>query len=738
MIASTNSLIFLLASAGSGKTQRIAQEALSFLQNETPVLTITFTRKAAAELKSRILQLATHESLPPSLIQNLLIKDNLLHTSTIDSFIQRIYQHIAPFFALPTYQDLIVEEADLLQAHQQLLRNLWKKLAHKNHYQTLQEALTLYQSESGLRLSKAFRNAFETLIKESPFRILILKNLLIDPPPASSPILEHLLTNDVLAATEFLPKFTTAKLYALLEEVVRSYREENRTLFLTDLQYVVELVARNAPPLVVLPYRHIRHFLLDEAQDTSLLQWTVIEPLIEELLGNGYPVHVVGDPKQSIYSWRGAELSYFLELQSKGQKLFLSHNYRSKRRIIFFNNLFYQRVLNYLKAQVSKASPKKDSHKIEASNYLIDIYTHHQQKRPRLKPLGRARYKSSERRFSSLFRVRGYTHEAELARSLRRALEILRRRGIPPHETAFLVRKNEEVGRLRQLLPEYALQITSHTLGEVPSLYATMELLALVQSDPSALEASPPPPSRLFLEQAGLFPLLKDTFLTSHWPDTPLDWWRAFYALAQGVRWYLPSEGLFWEAFLDHLWNFLEKQVAPTLSLILTWWEEKGHEIAVNIPLSPNTYPVLTIHKAKGLAWQAVIIPYADWELFEYKAKAQWYSLHKSLSLLPLSPTEKSKVVKFVDSLIKLPPSSGVRYHSELPLKVKSTDKLLSPLYAEGLKSVVLENLNLHYVATTRPRQALFIYYEVQTKDRPSSFPPRWNELHKNLQERLL
>ena len=734
MIASTNSLIFLLASAGSGKTQRIAQEALSSLQNETPVLAITFTRKAAAELKSRILQLATHENLPQSLIQNLLIKDTLLHTSTIDSFIQRIYQHIAPFFALPTYQDLIVEEADLLQAHQQLLRNLWKKLARKNHYQALQEALTRYQSESGLRLNKAFRDAFETLIKESPFRILILENLLINPPPASSPIIKHLLSDDVLAATEFLPKFTTAKLYALLEEVVRSYREENRTLFLTDLQYVVELVARNAPPLVVLPYRHIKHFLLDEAQDTSLLQWTVIKPLIEELLGNGYRVHVVGDPKQSIYSWRGAELSYFLELQRQGQKLFLSHNYRSKRRIIFFNNLFYQRVLNYLKVQISKASSKKDSHKIESSNYLIDIYTHHQQKRPRLEPLGRARYKSSERRFFSLFRVRGYTHEAELAQSLRRALEILRRRGIPPHETAFLVRKNEEIGRLWQLLAGYALQITSHTLGEVPSLYATMELLALLQSAPSALEASPPPTSRLFLEQVGLFPLLKDTLLTSHWPDTPLDWWRAFYALTQGVRLHLPSEGLFWEAFLDHLWNFLEKQVAPTLSLILTWWEEKGHEIAVNIPLSPNTYPVLTIHKAKGLAWQAVIIPYADWGLFEYKAKAQWYSLHKSLSLLPLSPTEKSEVVKFVDSLIKLPPSSGVRYHSELPLKVKSTDKLLSPLYAEGLKSVVLENLNLHYVATTRPRQALFIYYEVQTKAKPSSFPPKWNELHKNLQ----
>jgi ATP-dependent helicase/nuclease subunit A len=54
----------------------------------------------------------------------------------------------------------------------------------------------------------------------------------------------------------------------------------------------------------------IRHLLLDEFQDTSLPQWEVMEPLVEELLAGGETERaavVVADPKQSIYGWRGAQ-----------------------------------------------------------------------------------------------------------------------------------------------------------------------------------------------------------------------------------------------------------------------------------------------------------------------------------------------------------------------------------------------------------------------------------------------
>ena len=103
------------------------------------------------------------------------------------------------------------------------------------------------------------------------------------------------------------------------------------------------------------------------------------------------------------------------------------------------------------------------------------------------------------------------------------------------------------------------------------------------------------------------------------------------------------------------------------------------------------------------------------------------------------------------------PPGAGIAYHAELPLHIKKGigNDPSAPLYAEDYATAILENLNLHYVATTRPRQALFIYYGVSeekpraTSDGPkksraasdrsnSSFPDTWNQLHKRLQNKTL
>jgi len=78
MTSGHSSLHLLIASAGSGKTERTAQEALASLMQNKPVLAITFTRKAAMELHQRILSLATRPDHPPHLIKNLLFDDSYL------------------------------------------------------------------------------------------------------------------------------------------------------------------------------------------------------------------------------------------------------------------------------------------------------------------------------------------------------------------------------------------------------------------------------------------------------------------------------------------------------------------------------------------------------------------------------------------------------------------------------------------------------------------------------------
>ncbi|MBS3741009.1 MAG: UvrD-helicase domain-containing protein [Candidatus Cloacimonetes bacterium] len=95
---------------------------------------------------------------------------------------------------------------------------------------------------------------------------------------------------------------------------------------------------------------NIRFILIDEFQDTSIIQWNILYPLISELLsGSGQKeysgVVVVGDEKQSIFGWRDAErdlllkISEFINLEKEPIKL--KHSYRSRENIInFVNELF--------------------------------------------------------------------------------------------------------------------------------------------------------------------------------------------------------------------------------------------------------------------------------------------------------------------------------------------------------------------------------------------------------------
>lgn len=101
--------------------------------------------------------------------------------------------------------------------------------------------------------------------------------------------------------------------------------------------------------------QRFQHILLDEFQDTSQAQWRSLQPLVRESLASGNLVYAVGDPKQSIYAWRGAAASimqYDLP-QSAGQLglkpavEILSVNRRSAPQIVSFNNRLFRFLADY-------------------------------------------------------------------------------------------------------------------------------------------------------------------------------------------------------------------------------------------------------------------------------------------------------------------------------------------------------------------------------------------------------
>ncbi len=96
----------------------------------------------------------------------------------------------------------------------------------------------------------------------------------------------------------------------------------------------------------------IRHLLIDEFQDTSITQYELIERLVADWrTGDGRTVFIVGDPMQSIYRFREAEVGLFLRAWNTGvarlplQRLQLTRNFRSQQRLVEWANSAFVRVL---------------------------------------------------------------------------------------------------------------------------------------------------------------------------------------------------------------------------------------------------------------------------------------------------------------------------------------------------------------------------------------------------------
>ncbi len=101
--------------------------------------------------------------------------------------------------------------------------------------------------------------------------------------------------------------------------------------------------------------REFKHLLVDEFQDTNQAQWAIIRSLADLAIGG--TLFVVGDPKQSIYQFRGADVSVFGEVAATiiaqgGQKIDLSRSFRTHQALIAAFNTIFARVLS-----VDEASP---------------------------------------------------------------------------------------------------------------------------------------------------------------------------------------------------------------------------------------------------------------------------------------------------------------------------------------------------------------------------------------------
>ncbi len=274
----TDGPILILAGAGSGKTRVLTYKVayLSLFKKIDPanILLLTFTNKAAGEMKERVSRLMVYQKgfvHPP-------------YAGTFHSFCAKFLRKEGKYIGLPVNY-IIYDQQDQLDVVKDCMMKL--NISPKNFHPS----------------------AILNTISEAK--------------------------NELITEAEY-PKYarghfqeTVAQIYSLYQKTLKN----NYALDFDDLLIVVVDTLKNYPEILEKYQDIFRYVLIDEYQDTNRAQYT----LSKLLAGKYRNICVVGDASQSIYSWRGADYRNLVNFQKDYPDLkvfYLEENYRSTQKIL--------------------------------------------------------------------------------------------------------------------------------------------------------------------------------------------------------------------------------------------------------------------------------------------------------------------------------------------------------------------------------------------------------------------
>jgi len=386
------------APAGSGKTSLLVERFLKLLAavgQPEEVVAITFTRKAAGEMRARVL-----ERVPPELAPRLRIQtiDALCAALTaqmpvlakfgaqpgIAEDASELYREAAgraltrltpPVARLLAHLDNNVADAAALLAEMLARRDQWLRQTGEAPTRAELEAALLFERNrlvsraQALHPSATFDLAQQLLTKKGEWR---------KRPPAPPELVAIPGLEQALAALLAAPPATYTEtqwlaleaILALLKPAVAELRvlfAERGEVDFTEIAHgaLAALGTPEAPTDLLLSFDvRVRHLLVDEFQDTSNSQWELLERLTAGWEpGDGRTVFVVGDPMQSVYRFRDAQVGLFLHARRAGlpnvklEPLTLATNFRSQGAIVGWVNAVFPRVLPAMEDEAAGAVP---------------------------------------------------------------------------------------------------------------------------------------------------------------------------------------------------------------------------------------------------------------------------------------------------------------------------------------------------------------------------------------------
>ena len=498
---------------------------------------------------------------------------------------------------------------------------------------------------------------------------------------------------------EILKNLNNLSLLNHLLKIVDEVKEEENILLISDFyKKISDVIAKEPVPFIYerLGVRYA-HFLLDEFQDTSHLQWVNMIPLVHNSLAEAHTNLIVGDGKQAIYRWRNGEVEQFTKLpdhihnpdqieslneaeilfKEMGEKIALTNNFRSAKEIIDFNNSIFKSLTTHLKDNLKYIYTDLEQHPIKKHNGYVNAF-----------------FKAE---------LDDETQLEYTLNTIKKSIE----KGYNFNDICIITRNNRSGSLLANFLTEHKINVISPDslfIGKdsnVKFIYHLMRSVIQPKDNNYKIKAlehyatiTNQNPTELIQNQEDY---IKTNTLKSYFEKLNINMTQpdAFHNLYEYVESLLEifninaTNNPFLQFYLELIHQF-ETKNNSNIRDFLTWYSDKGHEKSIVSPEGSNAVQIMTIHKSKGLQFPIVICPFFDWK-FDLSKQISW--INNENEKLPAYFVKMTNAVK---------------------------DSSLEDVYLAEEGKFYLDNLNLLYVAFTRPETALFLCGSIKKHQSPA------------------
>jgi ATP-dependent exoDNAse (exonuclease V) beta subunit len=499
-------------------------------------------------------------------------------------------------------------------------------------------------------------------------------------------------------AKEILRSIYTFAVYEELNKMLTEYREKENVVLISDFTKI--LAQHILHEEISFIYSKIgsryAHYLIDEFQDTSSLQWLSLKPLVENAVAQGSECLVVGDSKQAIYRWRGGEVELIetsiseRDFPEHSSRLSLNRNFRSCCTVVDFNNSFFRKVAGMFAGTTDEYRLLESIFKDVSQEIVKDPFDE-----------GFVQL--------SLFAKEG-RRENFLQQARERMLEQVHKcleDGYNLKDITVLVRDKKDSSEVARFLFEQKLDFITQDslyLDHSPAVRLLLSLLGYLSNPADDLAKTqvmylylryfrPLHVSDIsFHELLNDFNKKEDGLYHKALPQefvnntAGLASLPVYELVEELVRIFGLNEAP--DAYLQRLQDVvLEYSLKNNLGIqgFLNWWQDG--KFTVILPEDQDAIQIMTIHKSKGLEFPIVIIPFADWDFQSGRPNILW-----------VSPEEEP-----FNEFDRLP----VLFNSNLKESYFEKD------YQREEALTIIDNLNLLYVAFTRAKDRLYVATEL-------------------------